>query len=247
MKKSTFRRIAAVLFVFALGITLGTQLAWPRGPVPEGKPTQPPTGSDWIDLLSPENAKLWRNLGDTKNIFEVQENSVHIYGKTIYPLRYVTFTGETFSDFDLHIEYKLARGTNSGVFLRAEPNDPVYRGFEVQVIDDFGKAPTKNGAGAIYDVATPMFNMSRPAGEWNSFDIGVTGQRVKIVFNGWLVVDADLSKMDKPIGKFKVAYKDLPLTGNIALQDHGGEVWYRNILVRRTGSSTETDEKQLEK
>jgi hypothetical protein len=38
--------------------------------------------------------------------------------------------------------------------------------------------------------------------------------------------------MDTPLGKFEYAFKDLPLTGMLALQDHGGEAWYRNIRVQ---------------
>ena len=109
----------------------------------------------------------------------------------------------------------------------------VYRGFEVQVIDDHGKPPTKNSAGAIYDVATPMFNMSRPAGEWNSYDISLRGSEVVIFMNGWRVVHVDLDQMETPIGKFDVAYKDIPREGLLMFQDHGGEAWYRNLRVRR--------------
>jgi hypothetical protein len=131
------------------------------------------------------------------------------------------------------MEFKLAKGANSGIFLRAQPNDPVYRGFEVQVLDDFGDSPNKNGSGSIYDVVTPMFNLARPAGEWNSYDITVRGTNVVVIMNGWKVIDTDLALMTEPLGKFPVAYADLPREGLLMLQDHGGEVWYRNILLKR--------------
>ncbi|NUM52053.1 MAG: DUF1080 domain-containing protein [Candidatus Hydrogenedentes bacterium] len=219
---------------FALGCVSRPYLVglFDREPVPAGTPTSRPEGTGWIDLLDEEHAALWKNVGDDMDIFKVQDGVLHIFGRTVYPLRYVTYTGETFGDFDLHLEYKVARRANSGVFLRTQPNDPVNRGFEVQVLDDFGKRPTKNSCGAIYDVVTPMFNMSRPAGEWNSFDISVKGKKVVVVMNGWTIIDTDLSKMTTPLGKFPIAYNDLPLVGNVALQDHGGEVWYRNVMVR---------------
>lgn len=201
-------------------------------PVPVGTPSPRPEGSGWIDLLDAALAAQWKNLGDNMDIFEVRDGVLHIYGRTVYPLRYATYTGDRFGDFDLHVEFKVGRGANSGVFLRAQPNDPVNRGFEVQVLDDFGDRPGKNGCGAIYDVVTPMYNMSRPAGEWNSFDISVVGKQVTVIMNGWKIIDADLGKMTTPLGKFAIAYNDLPLEGNIALQDHGGEVWYRNLYVR---------------
>jgi hypothetical protein len=150
----------------------------------------------------------------------------------------VGYTPERFEDFDLHVEFKVAKRTNSGVFLRAQPNDPVYRGFEVQVLDDYGKAPNKNGSGAIYDVVTPMFNLARPAGEWNSYDISVHGTEVKVSMNGWMVIHTDFAKMTKPLGKFKIAYANMPREGVLALQDHGGEVWYRNIVIRKAPATT---------
>jgi len=203
-----------------------------RGPVPIGMPTPRPEGEGWIDLLDAANAPHWKNLGDSLDIFEIEDGILHIHGRTIYPLRYATYTAQTFADFDLHLEYKVARRANSGVFLRATPNDPVNRGFEVQVLDDFGKRPSKNGAGAIYDVVTPMYNLSRPAGEWNSLDITAKGKQISVTLNGWKVIECDFAKMTEPIGKFPIAYTTLPLEGNLALQDHGGEVWYRNILIR---------------
>jgi hypothetical protein len=204
-----------------------------EGPVPVGQATAKPDGPGWTDLLDQAHQAGWKNTSGKKDIFEIKDGMLHIFGRTIYPLRYVGYTAETLGNVDLHLEFKLSRHTNSGVFLRAQPNDPVARGFEVQVLEDYGKAPNKNSCGSIYDVVTPMFNMSRPRGEWNSYDISLTGSEVTVVMNGWMVVHTDFSKMKTPMGKFKAAYADLPAEGNLLLQDHGGEVWYRNIVIRK--------------
>ena len=232
MKRKWLLSSLALLLVIAVvaGLVARNIL---RGPVPEGTPTPRPEGAGWMDLLDEAHAPAWKNVTDDKDIFEIKGGVLHIYGRTVYPLRYVGYLAERFGDFELHLEFKVANGANSGVFLRSQPNDPVYRGFEVQVLEDHGDAPNKNGCGAIYDVTTPMYNMSRPAGEWNSFDITLIGQEVVVRMNGWMIIHTDLSKMTTPIGKFEVAYADLPLEGNLMLQDHGGEVWYRNILIRK--------------
>jgi len=201
-------------------------------PVPVGVPTAAPEGEGWIDLLDAEHAQYWENLGDDKEIFEIVDGQLHILGVTKSPLRYATYNERPFDHFDLHIEFKVAEGANSGLFLRAQPNDEVYRGFEVQVIDDFGTPPNKNSSGGVYDVVSPMFNLSRPAGEWNSYDIEVHGHEVSIRMNGWLVTQADFEPMTTPLGKFKIAYKDMIPLGHIAFQDHGGEAWFRNVRVR---------------
>jgi hypothetical protein len=228
----TKRFLLALAALIALGGGIG-YFSGSRAPVPSGNPTAAPEGPDWQDLLAGERATRWRNITDESEIFEIQGDTLHIPGNSLYPLRYVAWGDERLGDFELHLEFKVASGANSGVFLRAQPNDPVYRGFEVQVLEDHGAPPNKNGSGAIYDVVTPMFNLARPAGEWNSYDITVRGTSVVVIMNGWKVIDTDLALMTTPLGKFSVAYADLPREGLLMLQDHGGEVWYRNIRLKR--------------
>ncbi|MEX2015909.1 MAG: DUF1080 domain-containing protein [Candidatus Hydrogenedentales bacterium] len=234
----------ALLAVTAAGLWWGVQ-RWRDTPGPVGEPTPAPSGPGWINLLDGERAARWRNVTDDKHIFEFAGGQLHIFGESFYPLRYVGYTGVIFDDFDLHLEFRLAKGANSGVFLRATPNDPVARGFEVQVLDDHGAPPNKHGSGAIYDVVTPMFNMARPHGEWNSFDITVRDRHVVIVMNGWKVIDTDFALITEPLGKFPVAYADLPLEGHLLLQDHGGEVWYRNIYIRPLSAASEDAQKKI--
>lgn len=227
-----------LFFVLISGIYVGVNFFhWTdkifKKPIPIGEVTKVPDEEDWIDLLSKENRGYWKNVTDDMNIFEIQDDGVlHILGKTWYPLRYVGFSQRTFSDFQLHLEFKLTKRANSGVFLRSQINDPVYRGFEIQVLEDYGKPPNKNSCGAIYDITTPMYNMSFPVGQWNSYDITLQGSEVKVVMNGWLIVHTFLDKMTTPLGKFPVAYASLPKEGYLLLQDHGGEVWYRNIRIK---------------
>ncbi|MEA3366225.1 MAG: DUF1080 domain-containing protein [Candidatus Hydrogenedentes bacterium] len=232
MKRKVLLGIAAAaVLLILLGSTLG--FFWGKDPVPEGQPTAPPQGEEWLNLLEGQRVAAWKNVTDDKEIFEINDGVLHIFGRTFYPLRYVGYTGEAFGDFELHLEFRVARNANSGVFLRAQRDDPLARGFEVQILEDHGKKPTKNRSGAIYDVVTPMFNMSRPAGEWNSFDITVKGDTVIVVMNGWRIIHTDFSKMITPLGKFEIAYAELPHEGMIMLQDHGGEVWFRNIRIKK--------------
>ena len=212
---------------------LGYWFSRPALPVPVGAPTPVPAGTGWINLLDEAHRVGWRNVTDDLEIFALEDDQLHIFGHTVYPLRYVGYETERFDDFELHIEFKVARGANSGIFLRAQPNDPVYRGFEVQVLDDHGKAPNKNGSGAIYDVVSPMYNMALPAGAWNSYDITVVGGEVIVFLNGWRVVHADLDQMTMPIGKYKAPFAELPRDGLLLFQDHGGEVWYRNVWLKK--------------
>ncbi len=224
--------IALLLVGIYAGYQLGSGSVGESKPMPVGALTPAPEGPGWIDLLSAEHVSGWTNTSDDTEIFEIEDGVLHIYGVTITPLRYVGYMKEQFGDFDLHLEFKVAPGANSGLFLRKPPGNPDIRGFEVQVLDDHGQQPTKNTSGSIYDNTTAMYNMSFPPGEWNSYDISVHGQAVSITMNGWKVVETDFSKMTMPIGKFETPYAEYPQQGIIALQDHGGEAWYRNILIK---------------
>ena len=226
-------KLAGVLLVALVAAGGCAYWLMARGPVPVGNATARPEGEGWVDLLDDAHVAQWKNVTDDKDIFEIAAQEMHIFGKSLWPLRYVGYTGESFGDFDLHVEVKVSKGANSGIFLRSKPSDPVQRGFEIQVLDDHGKPPTKSGSGAIYDVVTPMFNMARPAGECNSYDIAVAGTEVTVTMNGWKVIDTDMAQFTEPYGKFKAAYSNMPREGMVALQDHGGEVWYRNILIRK--------------
>ncbi len=233
MKKTILLSSIGTLVIVALVLGV-VYYFWhtPWKPRPEGLPTPVPSGEGWMNLLDEEHRTHWRNITDETDIFTFEDETLHIFGRSLGTLRYVGYGGQPFSDFELHLEYKVAPRANSGVFLRVQKNDPVRRGFEVQVLEDHGKPPSYTSSGAVYDVVTPMFNMSRPAGEWNSFDIAVRERHLVVHMNGWKVIDADFSKMTAPIGKFSLPFAELPLEGLIALQDHGGKVWYRNIYVR---------------
>jgi len=78
-----------------------------------------------------------------------------------------------------------------------------------------------------------MRNMSRPPGEWNDVEITLRGLNIVVVWNGFKIIDTDFSQLTEPIGKWKMAYKDIPLSGGFGVQNHGGEVWYRNIQIKK--------------
>ncbi len=202
--------------------------------VPVGKCTEPPQGEGWINLFAPENQTKWENVtsGNKKSGFEfLSDNILHIFGSKSGG--YIAYMGEEVTDFELHIEFKLTPKANSGVFFRSDLKDPVQRGFEIQVLECYGDPPHKQNCGALYDVATPMFNMCLPPGDWNSYDITCKGSCLVVVMNGWKVLDVDISKMTMPIGKFDTPLAQLPQKGYFLLQDHGGEVWYRNAYYRK--------------
>jgi hypothetical protein len=75
--------------------------------------------------------------------------------------------------------------------------------------------------------------MSSPIGEWNTMEITCKGSKVKVKHNGYTVIGADFSELTEPIGKFDFPYSEIPKEGLIGVQNHGRELWFRNIEVKK--------------
>ncbi len=86
-------------------------------------------------------------------------------------------TEESFADYELHIEFTVPKGSNSGVYNRGL--------FEIQVFDSFGKPKLGfHDCGALYERAYPRENFSKPPGQWQSYDITLVGKKLTLVWNG---------------------------------------------------------------
>jgi hypothetical protein len=151
-------------------------------------------------------------------------------------------TQETFDDFELEFEWRLAPGANSGVkyFILEERGSPI--GHEYQVVDDDrhpdGRRGPKWQTGSFYDCLPAATNKHLlPAGQFNRSRIVVQGKQVEHWLNGVKTVQYDLEsealKAAVAASKFKnVTGFGAKVRGAILLQDHGDEVWYRNLKLR---------------
>jgi len=86
-----------------------------------------------------------------------------------------------FWNFRLQAEYRLSKGSNSGIGLRGR--------YEVQIYEDHGRTPDGHSNGALYSRIVPSVNASRPAGEWQTFDVMLIGRTVTVVLNGTKIID----------------------------------------------------------
>ncbi|MCE2843769.1 MAG: hypothetical protein RLZZ328_1460 [Bacteroidota bacterium] len=157
-------------------------------------------------------------------------------------------TNESYGDFHLQLEWKISKKGNSGIifFVQDEPkkyNYIWYTGPEMQVLDNDGHADAKinkHRAGNLYDLVAGVEGAVKPVGEWNLVDIinekgtltlklnGVTTVTTTLGDDAWknLIKNSKFSKGESPdFGKV--------FTGHIGLQDHGDQVWYRNIRIQR--------------
>jgi hypothetical protein len=143
------------------------------------------------------------------------------------------------SDFTLCLEYRMAKNCNSGVCIRTRvPYDgqpdktlPSQVGYEVQILDDTGSPASKTCTGAFYGIVAPLVNAARPAGEWNTMVIVCRGPKVRVTLNGQVAQDVDQTQID--------AIRNRPRSGYLSLQNHGGNIEFRNLWLKEESPSRE--------
>ncbi|WP_181307470.1 DUF1080 domain-containing protein [Rufibacter sp. XAAS-G3-1] len=155
-------------------------------------------------------------------------------------------TEESFDNFHLKLEWKIAPKGNSGIILFVQDEPAKYpntwnTGPEVQVLDNEGHPDAKihkHRAGDLYDLIASNPETVKPAGQWNQVEIISSKGQLEIRQNGKKVVTTTLwddNWKEMVAGsKFKnMAGFGTFKSGKIALQDHGDDVWYRNIMIKR--------------
>lgn len=121
-----------------------------------------------------------------------------------------------YGDFEMWVDWKIPPGGDSGIYLRGTP--------QVQIWDN------PIGSGGLYNnqknPSNPTKNADNPVGEWNTFRILMVGEKVTLHLNDTLVVNnvtmENYWERDKPIYA----------TGQIELQHHGSDLWFKNIYIR---------------
>lgn len=211
------------------------------------------------ELTAEEKQAGWKLLFDgrtTDGWLDSREQPVssdHVQDGSLNPHRcnYMLIHKDVVDNFVLSLDFRISQKCNSGIFVRTFPLQPRpgkdvgFNGIEVAIDDT-----TTDGfhdTGAIYDLVRPRENAMKPAGEWNHMEITCDRNTIHVLLNGRSVTKMDLDQWTlpnkRPDGsdhKFDVAYKDHPRQGYIGLQDHGSDVWYRNIklLPLRTPASS---------
>jgi hypothetical protein len=143
-------------------------------------------------------------------------------------------------DFELRFQWKVAAGSNSGVYYR--PGQ-----YEYQILDNDRHADGKNprtSAASVYFCMAPSHDATRPVGQWNTGRVVCKGTVVQHWLNGQKVIDLDYAdpQWQFNVDMLKKRGGDLAARGAfLSLQDHGDPVWYRDIKLRQLGPADELD------
>ncbi len=193
------------------------------------------SAEEWTVLFDGKAASGWKiNTGGDLPRANVQEDGLNPHGSGGYIVMY----DKKFKDFVLDFDYKIAKGCNSGVFVRvADPKDPVYTGLEIAIDDTTGTG--FHDPGAFYDLAAAKANAQKPAGEWNHMTIRAQGPKIAVTLNGQEVSAIDLSKFTEPgkrpdgsTHKFGKVMAEFDRPGYLGFQDHGQDCWYKNVKIQ---------------
>ena len=196
-----------------------------------------------VALFNGENFDGWTTVSGSKDIkaWEAVDGTLHRKsgGGDIV-------TEKEYGNFILDFEWKISSGGNSGLKYKFAKLDQSWLGCEYQVLDDErhgdGKLKTHQ-TGSLYDIIAPRVDADNPIGEYNHSRIIVNGRHIQHWLNGQLTVDVIVGSPQWEEGFAKSKFKDheqfgkIP-QGKILLQDHGDEVWFKNIVIRELKTVT---------
>ena len=148
------------------------------------------------------------------------------------------YTGKEYSDFILRLEFQLTPGANNGVGIHAPlEGDAAYVGKEIQVLDNtadiYKNLQPYQYHGSVYGIIPAKREFLKPVGEWNTEEIWVKGDDIKVTLNGTVIVDGNMAEASK---NGTADHKNHPglqrHKGYIGFLGHGSDLKFRNIRIK---------------
>jgi hypothetical protein len=213
--------------------------------------TEPPVqkkSGGWISLFDGKTTKGWHTYGKTTagDAWKITDGALFLDASQKGEGRGDLVSDESFENFHLKLDWKISPKGNSGVIFWVQDEPQKYQevwwtGPEMQVLDNDGHSDgkiIKHRAGNLYDLVAGKEGAVKPVGEWNTAEIVCNKGKLDLFLNGvntvsttygdanWTSLVAGSKFKTKP--DFAKIFK-----GHIALQDHGNDVWYRNIMIKK--------------
>jgi hypothetical protein len=148
------------------------------------------------------------------------------------------FTEGEYTNFILRFEFQLTPGANNGLGIHAPlEGDAAYVGKEIQILDNtadkYAKLHEYQYHGSVYGIIPAKRDYLKPVGEWNSEEVIVQGQKIKVILNGTAIVDGDFLEASKNGTMDGKEHPGLQRNrGHIGFLGHGDVVRFRNIRIK---------------
>lgn len=157
-------------------------------------------------------------------------------------------TNGVYSSFILKVDFCITEGANSGVKYFVDPDENKGEGSaigcEFQILDDLRHPDAKLGVkgnrqlGSLYDlIPAPADKPFKGVGTWNTAMVVVQGNHVEHWLNGVKIVEYERNTQEWNALVAYSKYKNWNNFGNhdgrILLQDHGDEVWFKNVKIQK--------------
>ncbi len=206
--------------------------------------------TDWKILFDGESTDAWRGYR-TETFpqagWEVKDGVLSTVSGDARP---DIITVESYDNFELHLEWRVAHRGNSGIFFHVseEPAAIWHHSPEFQILDDegYGVAPDHfHATGSLYDLLAPELPKPvHPVGEFNSSRLIVNDGHVEHWMNDRKILEYHLESDDFRERVAASKFSDYPEfarvgDGPIGLQHHGGGVDFRDIRIRRLDGDTD--------
>ena len=200
----------------------------------------------WVSLFDGATLNGWHAFGQTSaGKWSVDSGVIHLSSAAKGDDGDLV-SNDSFANFDLKLDWKISKAGNSGILFYVQDDKPKYEdtyktGPEMQVLDDKrhedNKLPTHR-AGSLYDMIQATPGAVKPAEQWNAVEIVSNNGKLDFYLNGVHIVNTTMwdDSWNKMVAgsKFKEwsAFGTFK-SGHIAFQDHGNDVWFRNIMIKK--------------
>ena len=192
----------------------GQKLTWSGTRAPSLRRASKPVWGEPVTLFNGTSLNGWQPLGRRENQWSAVGG---ILKNANSGANLVTV--QKFEDFKLHLEFRVSKGSNSGVYLRGR--------YELQIDDAAGLEPSSHHLGGVYGFVAPSENVAKAAGEWQSIDVTLVGRMLTYELNGTMVIcNREIPGITG--GALDSAEAE---PGPLLLQGDHGPVDYRNIVV----------------
>ena len=171
-------------------------------------------GKGWVTLLDGKKMGDWDRLGASN--WRLENGAVVADKKTSKGAAHLV-TKESYTDFQIYVEFWASHDANSGIFIRCSNPKKVNSRtcYEVNIFDQ--RSDPSYGTGAVVNYVE-VFPMPKAGGKWNTFEITVRGRNIIVVVNGVKTVDFENGMWKK---------------GPFTLQHGSGVIKFRKVAIKK--------------